>query len=320
MFDEFLNKASELRAQGESFAVALVVRFEGSISGKPGDKAIIRPDGSIWGWIGGGCAQPAVVKEALKALEDGNPRLIRISPSRNPDSAAGIVDYMMTCHSGGTLDIFIEPVLPKPQVVIFGRSAVAQSLARLAKAIDYRVTVVAPGANDQEFPLADAILQEVQLANVRVTPETYMVVATQGEHDEEALEQAAGSDARYVALVASKAKAGKLFDYLREKGVPAGTLARVRAPAGLEIGAVSPAEIAVSVLAEVVRVGREAVRMEPQAPVAPERAPRDPVCGMEVDAGRAKHKSEYRGVTVYFCCPHCKLAFDKEPEKYLAAV
>src|SRR5215470_19870056 len=145
MFDQFVAKAAELLAMGEPFVTASVVRYEAPISGKPGDKAIVFPDGRMWGWIGGGCSQPAVIKEAQKALRDGSPRLIRISPSTEPGSEAGIVDYTMTCHSGGTLDIYIEPVLPKPQIVIVGRSAVAQVLAKLGKAINYSITVVAPG-------------------------------------------------------------------------------------------------------------------------------------------------------------------------------
>src|SRR5215472_8515308 len=135
MFDRFVKKAAELLEKGEPFVAASVVRFQAPISGKPGDKAIIFPDGKMWGWIGGGCAQPVVIKEALKALEDSAPRLVRIHPSANPDSAQGVVDYTMTCHSGGSLDIFIEPVLPKRHLLIFGRSAVAQTLAKLAKAM-----------------------------------------------------------------------------------------------------------------------------------------------------------------------------------------
>src|SRR6516165_690104 len=144
MFDRFLSKANELLAKGEPFAVALVVRYQAPISGKPGNKAIICADGKMRGWIGGGCAQPSVVKEALKALADGQPRLVRISPSASAEE--GIVDYTMTCHSGGTLDIYIEPILPKPHVLILGRSPVAQTLIKLAKTIGYAVTVAAPGA------------------------------------------------------------------------------------------------------------------------------------------------------------------------------
>src|SRR5215467_11296584 len=142
MFEEFLKKTAELASQGATFAVATVVRCVPPTSGKPGDKAVIHADGKLWGWIGGGCAQPVVVKEALKALAEGKPRLVRISPS--PDAPEeGIVDYTMSCHSGGSLDIYIEPVLPRPHLVILGRSAIAQALARLSAVVGYAVTVVA---------------------------------------------------------------------------------------------------------------------------------------------------------------------------------
>ena len=185
MFDQFLSKAEELLTDGQSFAIAVVVRYQAPISGKPGNKAIIFADGKIWGWIGGGCAQPVVVKEALKALADGQPRLIRISPSSSPEE--GIVDYTMTCHSGGTLDIYIEPVLPKPHILILGRSPVAESLARLGKAIGYTVSVVAPGADRESFPDSDLVQAELDLGQLKTTPQTFIVVSTQGEGDEEAL-------------------------------------------------------------------------------------------------------------------------------------
>ena len=129
MFDPFVKKAAELLEQGEPFVTASVVRFQAPISGKPGDKAIIFPDGKMWGWIGGGCAQPVVIKEALKALTDGKPRLVRISPTAVPED--GILDYTMTCHSGGTLDIYIEPVLRKPHLLLLGRSPIAQTLSEI---------------------------------------------------------------------------------------------------------------------------------------------------------------------------------------------
>src|ERR1700741_4935899 len=137
MLDQFLQKTTELLARGESFVTATVVRCQAPTSGKPGDKAIVHTDGKLWGWIGGGCAQPVVIKEALKALADAQPRLVRISPSSSPEE--GIVDYTMPCHSGGTLDIYIEPVLPKPHILILGRSPVAKTLARLGKGLGYSV-------------------------------------------------------------------------------------------------------------------------------------------------------------------------------------
>src|SRR5271170_2857298 len=155
MFDQFLSKAGELLAKGESFAVAEVVRCLSPISGKVGDKAIVFANGTVWGWIGGGCAQPVVIKEALKALKDGRPRLVRISPSSSQEE--GIVAYNMTCHSGGALDIYIEPVLPKPHILILGRSPVGRTLAKLGKVVGYRVSVAAPEANQETCPEADRV-------------------------------------------------------------------------------------------------------------------------------------------------------------------
>lgn len=326
MFDEFLSTAAELRSQGEPFVVALVVRYEPPISGKPGDKAIIRADGTIWGWIGGGCSQPVVIKEALKALKDGQPRLIRVSPMANSESEEGIVSYTMTCHSGGALDIYIEPVLPKPQLLIIGRSLIAQTLAKLGKAINYTTLVVAPGANRESFPHADVIREELDLSQTKITPQTYVVVATQGEGDEEALEQAVSLDAPYIAFVASKVKARKILDSLGEKGIAAERLNRVKAPAGLDIRAVSAEEVAVSILAEIVQ-GRRTVaepvaeaeeQQPPLAVVTPEA--RDPICGMLVDVSSAKYQSEYQGKMFYFCCAHCQQTFDKQPEEYVEGV
>ncbi|MBV8551298.1 MAG: XdhC family protein [Acidobacteriaceae bacterium] len=318
MFDEFLRKAAELRSRGESFALATVVRFEGSISGKPGDKAIIYSDGRIWGWIGGGCTQPAVIKEALKALEDGEPRFVRIRPPLKPKSEPKIVDYTMNCQSGGTLDVYIEPVLPDSHLVILGRSLVAQSLVRLGKAIDFSVSVLAPGATREDFPNIDAFHDPLDLHNkARVGPRTYVVVSTQGESDEEALELALGTEANYIAFVASTTKAEKVFDYLRAKGMASEQLSRIHAPAGLKIGAVSPEEIAISILAEIVQVRRSKVRLMSAKAVL--IGAKDPVCGMPVESHRATYCSQHNEVMFYFCCDHCKQAFDRNPEKYLAA-
>jgi xanthine dehydrogenase accessory factor len=316
MFDQFLSKADELLTDGQSFAIAVVVRYQAPISGKPGNKAIIFPDGKIWGWIGGGCAQPVVVKEALKALADGQPRLIRISPSSSPEE--GLVDYTMTCHSGGTLDIYIEPVLPKPHILILGRSPVAKTLARLGKAIGYAISVVAPGADRESFPDSDLVQAELDLGQLKTTPQTLIVVSTQGEGDEEALEQALLTKAAYVAFVASKAKASKILNALKERGIPVDRLSQVRAPAGLDIRAASPEEIAVSILAEIIQVnGTRATSQKNQAQsVVPKLEAKDPICGMMVDVSAAKHQSEFHGNCFYFCCSGCKQKFDNQPEKY----
>ena len=319
MFDQFLRKADELLAKDQPFAVAVVVGYQAPISGKPGNKAIIFPDGKMWGWIGGGCAQPVVVKEALKALADGQPRLIRISPSSSPEE--GIVDYAMTCHSGGTLDIFIEPVFPKPHILILGRSPVAASLTKLAKAVNYTVSLAAPGADRENFPDPDLLQTDLELSNLKITPQTFIVVSTQGEYDEEALEKALDTSVAYVAFVASKTKASKVLEYLRDRGVAAARLSQVCAPAGLDILAASPEEIAVSILAEIIQVKRAksvTPKLKTELLVLPQEV-KDPICGMSVKASTAKHKSEFHGNVFYFCCAGCKEKFEKHPDKYALA-
>ncbi len=322
MLDDFLKKSAELAAAGERFATATVVRCQPPSSGKPGDKAIVYADGRLWGWIGGGCAQPVVIKEALKCLADGRPRLVRIAPSDN-GAEEGVVDYTMTCHSGGALDIYIEPVLPKPHIVILGRSPIAQTLARLGRVIGYAVSVVAEELAAEDF--ADAALlarKNFSLDGMEFTPQSYLVVSTQGEGDEEALEQALASNAGYVAFVASRTKTQKVMAYLRQRGLAEEKLKRVRAPAGLNIGAASPQEIAVSILAEIIqtRAASKTQISQPestQQPVVTVKA-RDPVCGMIVNPADARQRSEYQDQSFFFCCAGCKQTFDQEPEKYAA--
>jgi xanthine dehydrogenase accessory factor len=324
MFDEFLSRASALRSAERPFAMAIVIRFQPPVSGKPGDKAIVEADGKIWGWIGGGCVQPLVIREALKAIEDGNPRLVRIAPTSSPNSDEGTTNYPMSCHGGGALEIYIEPVLSKPQILIIGRSAVAQTLCQLGKVIGYRTTVIGGGASQENFPDADVIVEQLDLQGLAITPETYVVVATQGDQDEEALEQACRTNAPYISFVASEVKARKLFEFLAEKGVPPDRLSRIRSPAGLYLGVLRPQEIAVSILAEIVQI-----RKSRNAPASQKvnvgirlegSAAKDPVCGMPVDPNETRYVSDYRGKAYYFCCAGCKQTFDAQPALYLNSV
>ncbi|MDE3137533.1 MAG: XdhC family protein [Acidobacteriota bacterium] len=351
MFDRFLQKAEELVARGESFAFAVVVRTEGHSSGKAGDNAIVTVDGQLWGWVGGGCTQPVVIKEALKALADGRARLVRIAPEASPESPAGIVDYTMKCHSGGALDIFIEPVTAKPRILILGRSPVARTLARLAAAVEFSVAVAAPEASRENFPDADVVLDDLGLGDVKIGPQTFIVVSTQGERDEDGVELALSTEASYIAFVASRTKAEKILKSFAAAGATEERLKRVRAPAGMAIGAKSPEEIAVSILAEIIQVkaaraqSAQATQPAPAAQPAqsatlrlgqitlgaePEKSAEtaagtgqtsaeeaiDPICGMTVKIARAKYFSEYRGNKFYFCCAGCKQAFEQQPEKY----
>jgi xanthine dehydrogenase accessory factor len=324
MIDQFLSKAGELVAKGEPFAIAEVVHHVKPISGKAGDRAIVLSDGTIWGWIGGGCAQPTVVKEGLKALKDGRPRLVRISPNSSEKKSSeeeGMVAYNMTCHSGGTLDIYIEPVLPKPHILILGRSPVGRALAKLARTINYTVTVAALHADRESYPDVDELLTDLDLKGIRIRPQTFIVVSTQGEDDEDALEKALQTRASYVAFVASRAKAAKVIQSLAERGIEKARLEQVRAPAGLDIQARSQEEIAVSILAEIIQLGRSqtTVQREEQANPPDQKTLRDPICGMSVDIVRAKYSSDFEGRTFYFCCAGCKQTFDKQPDKYAAA-
>jgi xanthine dehydrogenase accessory factor len=224
----------------------------------------------------------------------------------------------MTCHSGGTLDVFIEPVLPKPQVLILGRSPVARALATLAKNINYAVSVAAPGADRESFPGADSVQTGLDPAQFKITPQTFIVVSTQGESDEEALEAAINAGSGYIAFVASRTKAAKTLDDLKGRGLAAQKLAQVRAPAGLDIHASSPEEIAVSILAEIIQLRKtigSGRRPAADLPVLSKTA-KDPICGMTVDTISTKHKSEYAGVMYYFCCVGCKQTFEKNPEKH----
>jgi xanthine dehydrogenase accessory factor len=325
MFDQFLKETAEMIAHGESFVTATVVRALPPTSGKPGDKAIIHADGRLSGWVGGGCAQPVVVKEALKSLADGRPKLVRISPSEN-DPEEGIVDYTMTCHSGGALDIYLEPVTPKPRILILGRSPVAQILAQLGSTIGYGITIVAAEAAGSEVADIERIMaSDFSLAGVKISPQTFVVVSTQGEGDEEALEHAVNSNANYIAFVASKTKATKVLESLKQGGVSHDKISRVRAPAGLDIGATSPEEIAVSILAAIVQVRASAAKAAISSATGAmlnviQDDAKDPICGMTVEKGKAKYKVDFQGKTFYFCCASCKQKFELSPERYTGVV
>lgn len=313
---DWLAEAGELARRGEPFAFATVVRCERPTSAKPGAKALIRQDGTVSGWIGGSCAEPVAVKEALGALEDGEPRfLVLVGKGGAPlGRADGVREYTMTCHSGGTLEIFVEPVLPKSKLVLIGEGPVVETLARLAAATGFATTLV---AREPARPWADRVVDD--LAGVAVTPRTAIVVATHGRFDEDALEQALGSEADYVSLVASPTRARVVLESLRALAIPEDRLRRLKAPAGLDLGAVTPEEIAVSILAEIVARRRRPHPAAPSEPATPAAAPavaRDPVCGMTVTIATARHRSEAASGPVYFCCAGCKRQFDLTPARY----
>ena len=319
MFD-YLDKAFSLQKAGQPFALATVVRAERPTSAKAGAKAIVTTDGALTGWVGGSCAQPTVIREALKALRDGQPRFVRLCPPEKLGRGAqdSIIEVALTCISGGTLEVYIEPHLPKPQLVVISHLPIAEALATLGKGLHYSVTVLGLDATPNRFPQADLVLDRLDFSQISLTTPTYVVVATHGNYDEEALGWALGAEAAYVALVASPKRAEAVLQYLRETGVPEARLARLKCPAGLDIGASAPEEIALSILAEIVQLRRRA----PMAVVETSRRlvsteAIDPVCGMTVEIATARYVAAHAGQTYYFCSAGCKRSFEKEPEKYL---
>jgi xanthine dehydrogenase accessory factor len=254
MYDDFFAKAHELVQKGVPFVTATVVWAEKPSSGKPGDKAIITIDGAMHGWIGGSCAQPTVIKEALKALEADEAKLIRLSTepeSKNP--RAGLVDLPMTCFSGGTLEIYLEPQPPRPRLLIVGTLPVARALSQLARAMNYHVIVVDLDSRGEQLPFADETLNSLDNIAAQIRPFTYIVIATHGNYDELALEQILKAEPSYVGLVASPKRADAVRDYLRGQGLTDTDLLPLKAPAGLDIQARRGDEIALSIMAEIVQ-------------------------------------------------------------------
>ena len=262
--NEILQIIATRKSAGEPFALATVVRTVAATAAKAGAKAVILPDGTISeGWIGGGCARAAVIKAAKDALADGQSRLVSVQP---PDLLAdrgvepgqeqeGVRFAKNMCPSQGTMDIFVEPVLPRPQVVICGSSPVAVAVADLAKRTGFAVTVCAPAAEQPAFGDADRRIEGYALP-VDEAASRYVVVSTQGRGDEAALLAALAVDVDYVAFVGSRKKAEALKATLAKRGVPAERLTKLKAPAGLDLGAITPDEIAISILAEIVAVRR----------------------------------------------------------------
>jgi xanthine dehydrogenase accessory factor len=340
--DTVLEQASAMQAAGRPFALVTVVRCESPTSAKPGAKAVVDADGNIDGWIGGGCAQPAVIDTVKKALKDGQARLIRVSPVKGGKVEEGIIDFGMTCHSGGTLDIFIDPVVPRPALLIIGASPSAQALAALASRVGFDVSAASPGADREMFPDALQVLDSLDVTSLQGGEASFVVVATQGKRDEAGLEAALASGAPYIAFIASERKADKLRGYLKERGHDARRVDAIDAPAGVEIGAVTYEEIALSVLAGLIKARRgEGIGLVPAVAAeatcsgsesaagmataaASERTGAaenaiDPVCGMSVAVAAAEFISEYQGRRYYFCCAGCQHSFDQAPQQYLHA-
>jgi xanthine dehydrogenase accessory factor len=305
---DVLHLAGELSRRGEEFALATVVWRQGPSSGQSGSRAIITASGQLFGWIGGACAEPVVVREARRVIAAREAKLLLLGTPEQFGGAVpdGMVTVPIACQSEGALQVYVEPVVPTPHLVIVGRSPMAHTLAGLARDLGWRAEV----HDGPDFSAAD------------VHPHSVVVVATQGHGDEEAIEQAVSALPAFVGLVASRRRGEALLGTLADRGVPRHLLDRVRVPVGLDLGHTAHREIAVAILAELVQ-RRAAGELLPEAGAAPAAAApaeaRDPVCGMTVTADRSSHPLEHAGRTYYFCCAGCHDRFAADPHAYLTA-
>jgi xanthine dehydrogenase accessory factor len=324
---EILQLAAELTRKGEAFVMAVVVRREPASSAQVGNAALITEAGAYHGWLGGSCIHDTVLREAGVALKDASPRLISLSPDPRSDGRAGVAAFPMTCHSGGSVDIYLEPVLPAPRLLLFGVSPTAQALARLGKVMGFAVDVVDPDVDRASFPDADRLVRELSVEDVAGRPASqkgrlFAVVATLGQHDEEATLTALGVEPAYLGVVASRKRFAQIRETLAARGASATALDSITNPAGIDIGARAPEEIALSILAEIVSVRRAAAArtVAVSQAAAPAREALDPVCGMAVAVDTARHRAEHAGRTYYFCCGGCRERFLTAPDRYGAAV
>jgi len=319
---KLLTLASTLAAREEPFALVTVVRREPPSSVRVGDAALVTRDGNFHGWVGGGCTQSTVAREALRAIADGEPRLLSLSPEPARERRPGVVALPITCASGGSVDLYVEPVIPVPRVVLFGTSPAARALARIGHAMGYRVDIVDPDADAAAFPEAERVLAE--MSPEAVAPGAYVLVATMSERDADAIEAILRLAPAYLGVIASRARFAELRDTLLKRGVSPGALQHVAAPAGLDIGARTPEEIALSIMAQMVerrRTGPDA-RAEKAPPAVVPDQPReaiDPVCGMTVAIAGARHTADVEGRRYYFCCAGCRTTFLADPSRYRSA-
>jgi xanthine dehydrogenase accessory factor len=303
---DLLARADHLRASRTPFVLATVVRAQRPTSAKAGDCALLLPDGTLEGFVGGTCAESTVRVEGLRVLSTGQSTLLHLTPSSldSDATADGLVTVANPCLSGGTLDIFLQVERPPRLIAVFGAAPIARAVAALATAAgwDARTTTDPAAAVPAD---ADAV-----------------VVASHGRDEESVLAAALRADIPYVGLVAShrrgtavRAALAATLPTLSTVDGAAVDPARLHTPAGLDLGARTPADIAVAILAEIIQTGARAPA-PPASPAIPTEAT-DPVCGMAVLAGSSAPTTEHAGITWYFCGAGCRQAFTAEPARYL---
>jgi xanthine dehydrogenase accessory factor len=302
---DVFDQAGDLSRRGEEFALATVVWRQGPSSGQSGSRALVTAAGQLYGWIGGACAEPVVIREAQRVIAERKAKLLLLG-APDPyggDVPDGMVAVAISCQSEGAMQVYIEPVIPTPHLTIVGRSPMVHMLADLARTLGWRSDV----CDGPDLSAADLDARSV------------VIVATQGHGDEEAVERAVSALPAFVGLVASRKRGAAVLGYLADRGVPRHLLDRVQVPVGLDLGHTTHREIAVAVLAQLVQL-RAAGQLLPvpaaETSPAPAADVRDPVCGMTVRADPSNHPWEHDGVTYHFCCVGCRDAFARDPHAY----
>ena len=304
-----MERAVELTNNGESFVMATVVWRQGPSSGQSGSRAIITSDGNLFGWIGGACAEPVLIREAKKVMDSGTAQLIWLGQEADflgmhvPD---GVLTVPMACQSEGALQIYVEPIQSAPQVLVVGRSPMAVTLKQLIEVLNWRVQLV---------DFADFTTSMVSSTSV-------VIVATQGHGDEEATEVALPANPVYLGVVASRKRGAAVLAYLNDRGFTQSQIEKIHLPAGLDLGHTTHREMAVSILAELVQMRASGALVQKNTritlPVLQPVEVVDLVCGMTVTAEKSNRPFEYEGSTYYFCAPGCRTRFEKDPTSFIS--
>ncbi|MEO0528513.1 MAG: XdhC family protein [Bacteroidota bacterium] len=329
MFSELVTRIKEYQDKGLNFAIAQVVDREAPSSGKIGDKALILENGELIGWIGGGCVRGIVIKEAIEVIKTKRYRRVRISPNGGTSTSINFKQYVMSCQSEGTVELLIEPVFPQAEVIVVGKSNIARKLVALAATADFKVTAMANDVDHAIFPLAFEVLETIDFGSIKNFKNSYIIVTTQGENDDQAVLNALKTPAEYVGFVASKKKAERVKEYLISEGLEKERVSQLKSPVGLNLNAKLASEVAISILADIVNDFRNRAGIETSKESVPQNKDAkstdafaeeyyiNPVCNVPVSKKNPKHIVQYQGENVYFCCDGCKVSFEKNPAQYM---
>ena len=316
MVFDWIQRASELKEEGHSFAIVTVINTIAPTSAKPMSKAIIHSNGEIEGWIGGGCSIHTVISEGVNCIKTGKSIVLRLSPEEISEN--GITykkEVFLTCESGGTLEFHIEPVLPMTKLIIYGDTPAAYALANMGSYLNYNCIICSTDPVEEK-----RLSEKVNIVNnfKSFSGNCAIVVATQGKNDLKALKSALSSKPNFISMIISRKKAVSITRQLKKLGISNDEVRKIKFPAGLNINAKTPEEIAISILAELINERNSEDKNEQTIlEIIDNKKEIDPICKMVVDPENAADKFEFDGGMYYFCCSGCKEKFALEPYSYI---